>query len=68
MRLRPEVFDDLAVERFWERVPANNMQLGSGPWFGESTRVFRLGFGYLPLLEFGLALDLLALTLDQASD
>jgi aspartate/methionine/tyrosine aminotransferase len=68
MRLRPEVFDDLAVERFWERVPANNMQLGSGPWFGESTRVFRLGFGYLPLPEFGLALDLLALTLDQASD
>ena len=68
MRLRPDVMDDLAVARFWERVPANDMQLGSGLWFGESSRVFRLGFGYLPLPDFRAALDQLALTMDQVSD
>jgi aspartate/methionine/tyrosine aminotransferase len=67
MRLRSDHFDDASVSRFWERLPENDIQLGAGPWFGESSRVFRLGFGYLPLPDFRTALDRLAATMDQAT-
>ena len=67
MRLRSDHFDDASVSRFWERLPANDIQLGAGPWFGESTRVFRLGFGYLPLPGFRSALDQLAATMDHVT-
>jgi aspartate/methionine/tyrosine aminotransferase len=67
MRLRPDHFDDSSVARFWARLPEDDIQLGSGPWFGESTRVFRLGFGYLPLSDFRTALDQLAATLDRST-
>lgn len=64
-RLRQDHVDDRGVERFWQRLPQKQIQLGCGVWFGESARVFRLGFGYLPLGEFQLALDQLATTLDE---
>jgi DNA-binding transcriptional MocR family regulator len=67
MRLRSDQFNDVSVSRLWERLPENDIQLGSGPWFGESTRVFRLGFGYMPLPDFRAALDRLAETLDHAA-
>lgn len=47
----------------WERLPEKDIRLGAVPWFGESPRVFRLGFGYLPLPDFRTALDELADTL-----
>ena len=68
MRLRSNQFDDSSVSRFWERLPENDIQLGSGPWFGESTRVFRLGFGYLPLPDFRRALHRLAATMDEVTE
>jgi len=68
MRLRSDHFDDSSVSRFWEQLPDNEIQLGAGPWFGESNRVFRLGFGYLPLPDFRLALDRLAATMDQVTE
>jgi DNA-binding transcriptional MocR family regulator len=68
MRLRSDQVDDSSVSRFWERLTDNDIQLGAGPWFGESTRVFRLGFGYLPLPDFRIALDRLAATMDQATE
>ena len=68
MRLRSDQFNDFAVSRFWERLPENDIQLGSGQWFGESTRVFRLGFGYLPLPDFRKALDRLAATMEQMTE
>ncbi len=68
MRLRSDHVDDSSVARFWELLPENDVQLGAGPWFGESTRVFRLGFGYLSLPDFRIALDRLAATVDQATE
>ncbi|HEY6509158.1 MAG TPA: pyridoxal phosphate-dependent aminotransferase, partial [Vicinamibacterales bacterium] len=64
LRLRPDHFDDDAVTRFWQRLRQDEIQLGCGLWFGESARVFRLGFGYLPLPDFHLALEQLATTMD----
>ena len=67
MRLRPEVLDDAAVARFWDLLPNHDVQLASGAWFGESERVFRLGFGYLTLDRLGPALSALSATLNAAS-
>jgi aspartate/methionine/tyrosine aminotransferase len=66
VRLRADVFDDAAVSRFWDLLPANDLQLASGAWFGESPRVFRLGFGYLPQERLGPALSALSSTMDAA--
>ena len=67
LRLRADRFDDDAVSRFWTRLPERDVQVGSGLWFGESARVFRLGFGYLPLPGFRHALQSLTATLDDVS-
>jgi aspartate/methionine/tyrosine aminotransferase len=60
MRLRPDHFEDAQIARFW------SLQLGDGAWFGESSRVFRLGFGYLPLDELRIALGRLTSVLVAA--
>ena len=67
LRLRADCFDDAAVARFWELLPAHELQLASGAWFGESERVFRLGFGYLPPARLGPALAALSAVLDAAA-
>lgn len=66
VRLRADRFDDAAVARFWELLPAHDLQLASGTWFGEPARVFRLGFGYLPPGRLGPALVALSAVLDTA--
>jgi aspartate/methionine/tyrosine aminotransferase len=66
IRLREDRFDDPAVERFWLTLPELDLQLGVGEWFGESSRVARLGFGYLPLDRLPGALDQLTNALDLA--
>lgn len=60
VRLRPAVFDDAAVARFWDLLPAFELQLACGTWFGDSRRAFRLGFGYLPPERLGVALSALS--------
>lgn len=67
LRLRADVFDDAAVSRFWALLPRHDLQLASGTWFGESHRVFRLGFGYLPPARLGPALSALSSALDAAA-
>lgn len=67
LRLRADVFDDAAVSRFWDLLPAHDLQLASGKWFGEADRVFRLGFGYLPHARLKPALAALSSNLDAAS-
>ena len=64
MRLSPDDFKDMQIERFWSLLPEAQLQLGDGAWFGESSRVFRLGFGYLPLDELRIALGRLTSALD----
>jgi aspartate/methionine/tyrosine aminotransferase len=66
LRLRNDVFDDAAVARFWNALPNLDLQLGNGEWFGESTRIARLGFGYLPLEALSPALEQLTIALDVA--
>ena len=67
LRLRPDVFGDRAVARFWDMLPGHDLQLASGTWFGENRRVFRLGFGYLPAERLQPALTALSLVLDATA-
>lgn len=47
VRLKPAVFDDAAVERFYAALRQREVRVAPGTWFGEAARVFRLGFGLL---------------------
>lgn len=68
VRLRPDVFDVHTVERFWALLPAHELQLAAGSWFGdaEGRRVFRLGFGFLPEASLAPALERLSIAMDAA--
>jgi aspartate/methionine/tyrosine aminotransferase len=59
VRLRPDVFTDTEVDTFYSQAGNAQIQLASGEWFGEQKRVFRLGFGFLPLPLLEQALSLL---------
>lgn len=56
---------DIDEARFWAALPTEKLCLAPGPWFGESLRVFRLGFGHLPPAELAAALPALSRALDQ---
>lgn len=51
IRLKPSVFDDAAVARFYEAAGKAGVLVSRGSWFGEPDRVFRIGFAHLPLAE-----------------
>ena len=50
VRLPESEFTDEQVNAFYARLAENDARVGRGSWFGESDRVFRLGFGNLPSL------------------
>ena len=52
---------------FWARLLDNDVQLAPGRWFGEEPRVFRLGFGYLPLERLKEALLALSKAIDAVN-
>jgi hypothetical protein len=60
IRLRESVFDDSALNEFARQTRLHQLQLASGTWFGDEPRVFRLGFGYLPIAQFKTALQALS--------
>jgi aspartate/methionine/tyrosine aminotransferase len=66
LRLNADAFNDICVSRFWELLPGRDLQLAPGLWFGESSRVFRLGFGYLPADRLRPALDALSQVMTTA--
>jgi aspartate/methionine/tyrosine aminotransferase len=66
VRLRSDQFDQAAVARFHAALAALDARVGHGTWFGEEPRVFRLGFGLLPIPELELALGALGMALQQA--
>jgi aspartate/methionine/tyrosine aminotransferase len=66
VRLRAGVFDDDAVARFHAALPRHGVRVGRGPWFGESERVFRLGFGLQSPAGLREALQALSAALDEA--
>jgi aspartate/methionine/tyrosine aminotransferase len=55
IRLKP-IFNNDAVARFYKALAHSGVRVGSGTWFGEEARVFRLGFGFLPQSALDLAL------------
>jgi aspartate/methionine/tyrosine aminotransferase len=48
---------------FYERLAAADTRVAPGSWFGESDRVFRVGFGHLPPADFTEALSRLGAAL-----
>ena len=67
LRLNPKQFDAAALQRFWSALPDAELQIGDGAWFGESSAVLRLGFGYLPIEILPDALNALAAAMDLAA-
>jgi aspartate/methionine/tyrosine aminotransferase len=67
VRLRPDIYDQAAVARFHAALPEQGAMVGRGPWFDEEDRVFRLGFGYLPLAQLDGALDALSRALTMVA-
>jgi aspartate/methionine/tyrosine aminotransferase len=68
VRLCHDAFPDKAVDAFYAVLEAHDLQIAEGTWFGEEKRVFRLGFGYLPLNDFMVALETLSEVLFATSD
>jgi hypothetical protein len=60
VRLPESEFGDDAVRAFYGWLADNETRVGHGSWFGESDRVFRLGFGNLAPEVFTEALGRLA--------
>ena len=67
VRLRPDVYDDRAVDRFYESLASRGVRVSDGVWFGETRRVFRLGFAHLPLPDLDAALSALSASLASAA-
>ena len=67
VRLNPSAFDEVAARRFYDALPGNGVRVGNGVWFGDETRVFRLGFGLLPAPDLDAALKALGSALRQAT-
>lgn len=67
VRLKPEVYDDAAVQRFHAALPQEGVRVGDGRWFGESARVFRLGFGLPEPVDLPLALQAVSRALARAA-
>ena len=67
VRLKPSIFDDDAVARFYAALAEQDCRVANGAWFGEDARVFRLGFGYLSIPELEGALGSLSTALTQSA-
>jgi aspartate/methionine/tyrosine aminotransferase len=66
IRLNPASFDSAAVARFYAALPTHNVRVANGTWFGESARVFRLGFGLPEPAELESGLEALTAALRAA--
>jgi aspartate/methionine/tyrosine aminotransferase len=66
LRLRHDRFDETGVQRFYAALAEQDARVAPGSWFGESDRVFRVGFGHLPAEEFQTALDRVARALSAS--
>jgi DNA-binding transcriptional MocR family regulator len=55
------------VTRFYQAAAAREARVARGAWFGDEARVFRLGFGLLPIAELGDALAALTAALKETT-
>jgi aspartate/methionine/tyrosine aminotransferase len=67
IRLKSAAFDDKAAGRFYDAVAEKGARLANGTWFGEEARVFRLGFGLLPLADLNDAFATLTASLQETA-
>lgn len=67
VRLKASVYDEAAVDRFYKTVADNGVRVANGAWFGDETRVFRLGFGLLSMPDLSAALVALGTALREAA-
>jgi aspartate/methionine/tyrosine aminotransferase len=67
VRLKPAVFDDGAVDRFYEGLAREGVRVANGIWFGDEARVFRLGFGLLSKSDLESALARLSTAVRRIS-
>ncbi|WP_158931832.1 pyridoxal phosphate-dependent aminotransferase [Acidisphaera sp. S103] len=67
VRLHSDRFDDAAVSRFYDELASHGIRVANGTWFGDEARVFRLGFGLLPLQDLEAALAGVSAALDKES-
>jgi len=67
VRLKPAVFTDVAVSRFYDALTSEGVRVANGSWFGDEARVFRLGFGLLSTPDLNVALTGLATALKQTA-
>lgn len=65
VRLKPSVFHDVAVSRFYDTLASKGVRVANGTWFGDEARVFRLGFGLLSMPDLHVALNVLSAALKQ---
>jgi DNA-binding transcriptional MocR family regulator len=65
--LKPSVFDNGAVDRFYEGLAREGIRVANGIWFGDEARVFRLGFGLLSKADLEAALTRLSAAARQVS-
>jgi aspartate/methionine/tyrosine aminotransferase len=65
VRLRPAVFDEAAVARFYAGLHRQGVRVAPGSWFQETDHVFRLGFGLLPMPELEAGLERMSGVLAQ---
>src|SRR5262249_16868900 len=67
VRLKPAVFDDAAVVRFHQAAARAGVRVANGAWFGDEARVFRLGFGFLNVVDLRAALGILSIALRETA-
>jgi aspartate/methionine/tyrosine aminotransferase len=68
IRLKPSMFSDGAVARFHQELASADVRVANGAWFGDETRVFRLGFGLPEPAALDASLRALTAALRQAAD
>ena len=67
VRLKRDVFDAAAVERFYATLQKYSTRVAPGPWFGDDPLVFRLGFGLPTLTQLAIALECVSAALTEAT-
>ncbi|KQW57601.1 pyridoxal phosphate-dependent aminotransferase [Variovorax sp. Root411] len=67
VRLKPQVYDDAALQRLQAALHERGVRLAPGPWFGDEPHVFRLGFGLATNAELAAALDCVGQALEWAA-